>query len=498
MGIFSGVRVSRMKMFRLVILVITLFSEVNSEVQETSLAASSSSAGEPPANNPLGSSSSSSEDQLTPLLLSSTGGSSASACVNCPQTVCTLSKVSYKKKSIHYNWRVNGLPEYISYLEKFQTPFTMSSDVSFNATHPNDGEWSFSFSREDQHPLELRVTYKYTTKPMPPARYSTPSPPKLAFDLSLTAHAEDESVTFPSQISSKATFTGQRRISQSSSSLPDYGTGDYHRHSGNRTTVYTWTYLFVWSDLQTKLVALMESTGLESQSIEFQFIINSYEEETPSINSEADCQNWNENESGNNRNYHNHHHHHHGGFEPHPVNNATWPPFLHHMYALMKDDKYTDLTVKSGDEEFQIHRVIAAYSSPVLATMVFNKTYLKSESLIDFGEDIGSDVVEELIRYMYIGKVEDIEEIADRLIVASTTYGFPALKRQCESSLIKQVKTENAFSMYALGAEVGSMRLKRRAFNIMKENKSKIVAQSEEFRKLSVHHPDVMYELFLS
>lgn len=101
--------------------------------------------------------------------------------------------------------------------------------------------------------------------------------------------------------------------------------------------------------------------------------------------------------------------------------------------------------------------------------MIFNKTYDKSESLLDFGEDIGSDVVEEMIRYMYTGKVEDIEEIADRLIVAATTYGFPALKKQCESVLIKQVKTDNAFNMYELGAEVGSMRLKRRAFTVMKE-----------------------------
>lgn len=101
--------------------------------------------------------------------------------------------------------------------------------------------------------------------------------------------------------------------------------------------------------------------------------------------------------------------------------------------------------------------------------MIYNMTYERSESLLDFGEDIGSDVVDKLIRYMYTGRVEDIDEIADRLLVAATTYGFPALKRYCESVLIKQVKTENAFSFYELGVEVNSMRLKRRAFNVMKE-----------------------------
>jgi speckle-type POZ protein len=101
--------------------------------------------------------------------------------------------------------------------------------------------------------------------------------------------------------------------------------------------------------------------------------------------------------------------------------------------------------------------------------MIFNSTLDKSESLLDLGAEIGSDVVEELIRYVYTGKLEDIEEIADRVIVVAQKYGFPELKRICEAALIKQVRTDNAFNMYSLAVEVDAQNLRKKVFDLMKE-----------------------------
>lgn len=432
------------------------------------------------------SSSASSEDQLAASNSVLEGAAilsgSSTTCVTCPQTVCTLSKVnkqkddiilktanlpvfifqvSYNRQAIHHHWRVDGLPDYISYLEKFQVGFEMHSEVRFNTTPPNDGIWTFTLVRvptpnsnvapwqtfnsnlhepRSSSPVELRVQYHYQTEAT--AQQQSPFP-KVSFDLWLSLQVEDEYITLPSQISSQPTLT----------------TAD-----GGK---YTWTYLFLWSDIQSKLQQLTEQHGLESQVVDFKFVINSYQEEAPKSEQVDQCQNWgnaNQNPTqghrksyleiinGNGYSY-----------------NASRPPFLSKIQAIMKDDTYTDLTIKSGDDEFQIHRVIAAYSSPVLGQMIYNVTVERGESLLDLGEDVGSDVVEELIRYMYIGRAEDIDEIADRLLVAATEYGFPALKRFCEQALVKQVKIENAFNMYALAVQVQSQRLKRRAFAVMKE-----------------------------
>lgn len=101
--------------------------------------------------------------------------------------------------------------------------------------------------------------------------------------------------------------------------------------------------------------------------------------------------------------------------------------------------------------------------------MIFNKTFDKNESLLDLGEKIGSDAVEEILRYIYTGKIEDIDEIADSLIIAAFKYGFPQLKYECESALLKQVGTANAFAMYSLAIEVKADRLQKKAFKVMKE-----------------------------
>lgn len=225
-------------------------------------------------------------------------------------------------------------------------------------TPPNDGQWTFQFFGNSQfqygtqnvkrsHPLDLRVTYKYITE----SRF----PPKVAFDLWLAAHVEDEYVTLPSQIASFPSMSTQL--------VPAAGS---EAESG-QSEKFAWTYLFVWSDIQSKLVSLMESTGLESQVVEFRFVINSYRDEN-ATSVDANCMNWNSEDpvnSGGGRSHQMRRYPHHRNQQPNnmelnPLNNATWPPFLTQMHALMKDDKYADLTVKSGDEEFQIHRVIAA------------------------------------------------------------------------------------------------------------------------------------------
>jgi len=51
-----------------------------------------------------------------------------------------------------------------------------------------------------------------------------------------------------------------------------------------------------------------------------------------------------------------------------PILTSTSPPFVSHMGSIMRDDKYTDLIIKTGDEEFKVHRVIFASTSVPIQT----------------------------------------------------------------------------------------------------------------------------------
>ncbi|CAG7724678.1 unnamed protein product [Allacma fusca] len=387
--------------------------------------------------------------------------------------VCSKSKVAYEKVLMRHNWRINGLVEYIKYLNKFNIPFEVQSDnVKFRNTK-FDGKWTFKLAKDKNQPqpLILTATYKYEA--------ATADPKKFTFDMSVTAFIEDSSVELPVQMSSTGELTGQRQ---------DYRPGVSYAY------VFDFIHKFKWADFATQMRPILESdTPFGNLDIDLQFFITGYIPKEPE-STNISCQPPSSPVEGSNISEDS------NEIASPPIRNKRFfnPPFLSHMVVAMKEDKYTDLIIKTGDDEFPAHKVILANSSPVLASMIFNLTFDKNESLLDLGDEIGADVVEELIRYTYTGKVEAIEEIADRLIVTADKYELPNLKALCESVLTQQVRMENAIQMYTLGNEVKSSKLTRKAFAVMKANKSKIAAQSEEFRKLSVHYPNLMFELFLS
>lgn len=87
---------------------------------------------------------------------------------------------------------------------------------------------------------------------------------------------------------------------------------------------------------------------------------------------------------------------------------------------------------------------------------------------MDLGTEIGPDIVEEIVRYMYTGNIDDVEEIADRVIVAAHKFEFPDLKIVCQNALMFQLNTDNALNMYFLAIKVNATELQEKAFNLMK------------------------------
>ncbi|CAG7835339.1 unnamed protein product, partial [Allacma fusca] len=140
-----------------------------------------------------------------------------------------------------------------------------------------------------------------------------------------------------------------------------------------------------------------------------------------------------------------------------------------------------------------------ADSSPQLATLVLNATKLldvndgdtesnsqnHSHPVIEISDDIGYNGTYEMLRYIYTGKVENLEKYAHRIIIGAEQYQLPGLKTICEQILISKANLSNVINLYVLGIDVSSSRLVRKAFAVIQANRANIVSQSEEFRKLS-------------
>lgn len=134
-------------------------------------------------------------------------------------------------------------------------------------------------------------------------------------------------------------------------------------------------------------------------------------------------------------------------------------------------------------------------SSPILSSMIYNATeglefpldnkaikqvsnnnttdedssrlLLKRSPEIEMNTSFDSDVIEQLLRYIYTGRVS-LDKMANQLLVAANTYELPDLKKICEKYLISTIRPETAIEMYIVGHQSNSSKLTKKAFSIMK------------------------------
>lgn len=117
---------------------------------------------------------------------------------------------------------------------------------------------------------------------------------------------------------------------------------------------------------------------------------------------------------------------------------------------LYNNEKYSDyLLITADNEEIPVHKNILATRSNVFERMM--ETALKEgeekKAKID---DIDSRALKELVRFMYCGRVQEIDPIATDLIYAAEKYDLMDLKPLCVESLVKQLSLKNAIETLML------------------------------------------------
>ena len=62
--------------------------------------------------------------------------------------------------------------------------------------------------------------------------------------------------------------------------------------------------------------------------------------------------------------------------------------------------------------------------------------------------DLSFEIVKEMLRFIYINKIENLHNIAHELIMAADKYGIEDLKSLCEKSLSDSVNIDNLGIVY--------------------------------------------------
>merc|ERR1719334_1222831 len=166
------------------------------------------------------------------------------------------------------------------------------------------------------------------------------------------------------------------------------------------------------------------------------------------------------------------------------------------LATIQCDSAFSDITLKTKGRSFKAHRVILAARSPVFRAMfTHNMQETKNNEVII--KDIDAEVMEELLRFIYTNKVNDVAKIARPLLAAADKYALESLKVVCESTLIGQMTVEDVASILVLSDLHRCNHLKEAALSTIRRIPDKIV-QTTGWSELVQSYPSLVSEIVTS
>ncbi|XP_016843916.1 speckle-type POZ protein B-like [Nasonia vitripennis] len=138
--------------------------------------------------------------------------------------------------------------------------------------------------------------------------------------------------------------------------------------------------------------------------------------------------------------------------------------------ALINDVEFSDVSLISEGRALKVHRCILAKSSSVFADMF--KAEKSQETSVEIG-DIRYDVLVELIRFVYIGRVNNIYSLANELYAAADTYALHGLMDMCKEAMCKNFNVDSVIECIKFANRHRMDELKKRSIEF-------IVAHADE------------------
>mmetsp|Transcript_9709 Transcript_9709/g.27665 ORF Transcript_9709/g.27665 Transcript_9709/m.27665 type:complete len:167 (-) Transcript_9709:8-508(-) len=112
---------------------------------------------------------------------------------------------------------------------------------------------------------------------------------------------------------------------------------------------------------------------------------------------------------------------------------------------MWESRRFTDAVVRCQGQCFQVHRAVLGARSPVMEAMFAQEGLREgSERAIDIA-DTEPDVVEAMLRYMYIGEVTEAIDCASLLSLADQ-YEVDGLVEVCAHALVQDLSAETVAS----------------------------------------------------
>ncbi|KAJ8675228.1 hypothetical protein QAD02_011014 [Eretmocerus hayati] len=162
---------------------------------------------------------------------------------------------------------------------------------------------------------------------------------------------------------------------------------------------------------------------------------------------------------------------------------------------LIGEEKFSDVTLAVEGNKLYAHKCILAKKSEVFAS-IFTHNMEQNERAVVNIDDVAYDVMREVLRFIYAGRVDNLEEVAMALFKAADKYLIESLKSLCEFHLIQKIDAKNVLEYLNFSSLYNAPALRHRCLNFLRSNAKNVASQSTF--KLSNLDKDTIDEVFLA
>ena len=161
---------------------------------------------------------------------------------------------------------------------------------------------------------------------------------------------------------------------------------------------------------------------------------------------------------------------------------------LHNYKTLFNNQELCDVTIIVSRKKFYAHKAILAAHSPVFLAM-FKNTAMKEnvENEIKIN-DIDFNTVQELLRFIYSGEIQNIDTLINGLLIAADKYDIKSLLIKCEKYLESKLSVDNVTSIVSLADNYNAPNLRKTAINFFMVHKKMLKIDVCKFLKTLKRH----------
>ena len=148
------------------------------------------------------------------------------------------------------------------------------------------------------------------------------------------------------------------------------------------------------------------------------------------------------------------------------------PDNLHeNLGKLLESQQLTDFTIRAGDKELKVHKAIIAAQSPFFMTMFQTDMKEAQKGTMEIeSTTFDPQVVEEMVTYLYTGKVPNMESMAKDVYAIAHMYQISHLKHLAEQQLANTLTMENIIETLILAERLEGDQLRGACLEYINHN----------------------------